>query len=518
MTQVVQLKIGGMHCAACATNLQKALVKLPGVEEANVNIATERAAVTYDPRQLTLDTVRQTVEKKGFFVVEEESRAEEKAEKVKEAADLKRRLIVAAVFAIPLLYVAMGPMIPRFPLPLPGFLQPQAHPLTYGLVQLCLCLPVLVVGRHFYSRGLKQLWLRSPNMDSLIAVGTAAAFLYSLVSLLAIVQGDVHRVHALYFESAAIIITLVLLGNYFEARSKGRTGRAIEELLNLAPQTATVYREGEEKILPLAQVVVGDLLAVKPGDRVPVDGMVEEGSSSVDESMLTGESMPVDKKPGDAVVGASLNKNGFLKVRAQKVGEDTALAQIVRLVEEAQGSKAPIARLADKVAGVFVPTVMAIALLAAIAWLIAGESIAFALSIFIAVLVIACPCALGLATPTAIMVGTGWGAQHGILFKNAQSLEAVHQINTVVLDKTGTITEGQPVVTDVVALTLPEKELLTLAAAAEQASEHPLGQAIVTKAREQQLDLPPVSDFQAVTGFGVEATVAGRRVRIGNRS
>ena len=507
--KTLQMKIGGMHCAACATTLEKALSRLNGVSMAAVNIATEKAVVTYDPSVLTLNDIENAVKKSGYSVEQEI----EDQPKRSGAEVLRLKFILAAIFSVPLLYIAMGPMIH---LPVPGFMQPMNHPGVYAVVQLILCLPVVAVGYQFYLNGYAQLFRKSPNMDSLIAIGTTAAFLYSIYSMVRIFTGDVHAVHSLYFESSAIIIALVLLGKFLEARSKGRASAAIQKLMDLSPKTATVFRNGQEVEIPLEQVKVGELVLVRPGAKIPVDGTVVEGESSVDESMLTGESMPVDKQKGDAVVGATMNNHGFLKFTATKVGKDTALAQIIKMVEDASSSKAPIAKLADKVSGVFVPVVMAIALLTGIAWLIGTKDITLSLTVFISVLVIACPCALGLATPIAIMVGTGKGAQSGVLFKNAESLENSSHISMVVFDKTGTITEGKPKVTDILPEEMPEETLLQLAASGEKGSQHPLGRAIVQEAESRGISLLPMSDFRSVTGFGIEVTVEGKNLKIGN--
>ncbi len=510
-----QLKIGGMYCAACSANLEKMLLRRKGVLSAAVNIATETATVEYDEKLLNMDGITEVVENCGFFVAADETPELEKARKQKYYKSLRTRMIIALVFAVPLFYLAMAPMITD-QLPYPAVLAGMENAGRLAVVQLILCLPVLAAGYSFFTVGFAQLWRRTPNMDSLIAIGTTAAFGYSVYSTMQVLGGNAHAIHSLYFEGASMIIALVLVGKVMENRSKGRTGEAIKRLMDLAPKTARVERDGKEEEIPLAQVLVGDILVVRPGERVPTDGVVLSGSTSVDESMLTGESMPVDKTEGDTLVGASLNKNGFVRMKATKVGRDTALAQIIKLVEDAQGSKAPIARLADKVAGIFVPVVMLIAVLSAAAWLLAGESAGFAVSVFIAVLVIACPCALGLATPTAIMVGTGKGAQHGVLFKNAEALERMQQVDMVIFDKTGTITEGKPKVTDLLPVGMDETELLRLAASCEHASEHPLGEAIVAEAEARNIPLTAVENFEAHTGHGISAVVEGRSVRIGN--
>lgn len=517
------LPIGGMTCAACAMRIEKTVRKLPGVDSVSVNLATEKASVTYRPQATRLSEIRGAIEKLGYSVPAAQGRSaaeEDRARKRRHIRAMWIKFIVSAVFSLPLLYLAMAPMIRGVSLPFPQALHPMHHPLAYALAELLLVLPVMGIGHRFYTGGFRALWQRSPNMDSLIAVGTTAAFGYSLYNVLRIAAGDMAAVDALYFETAGVIITLILLGKTLEAVSKGRTGEAVKKLMGLAPKTALVLHGERELQLPIDEVEIGDTVMVKPGASIPVDGTVLEGHSAVDESMLTGESMPVEKLQGCPVYAATLNTTGALRFRAEKVGDDTALAQIVRLVEEAQGSKAPIAKLADVVSGYFVPVVVAIAVAAGLLWLIGtGGDLSFALTIFISVLVIACPCALGLATPTAIMVGTGKGAENGILIKGGEALETAHLIRTVVLDKTGTITEGKPTVTDVVALgDMPGDELLALAAAAETASEHPLGQAILKGAREKGLALPQVTDFASVTGQGIRADVEGVRILAGNRT
>ena len=506
-----QLRIGGMYCAACSANLERVLNRREGILSATVNIATEMASVQYDEAVIGMEGITQAVENAGFEVVADETPEETEKRKSGHSHSLRVRLVVAMAFAVPLFIIAMGPMI--FPVPI----DLMAHSKGYALLQFFLCLPVLGAGYQFYTVGYSQLLRRTPNMDSLVAIGTTAAFVSSVYGMVRVLGGDAHAVHSLYFESASMIIALVLLGKTMEDRSKGRTGESIKRLMALSPKTALVERDGAEREIPLEQVKVGDILLVKPGAKVPTDGVVLSGGSSVDESMLTGESMPVDKAPGDKVTGATINQGGFLRVRADRIGRDTALAQLIKLVEDAQGSKAPIARLADKVAGVFVPVVMAIAAVAALLWLLAGKEAGFALQVFISVLVIACPCALGLATPTAIMVGTGKGAQNGVLFKDAQALETASHVTTVIFDKTGTITQGKPRVTDLLpAEGVEQSQLLRLAASCERASEHPLGQAIVTAAVEGELPLAEVEGFASVTGKGVMGRVEGKEVKVGS--
>ncbi|WP_099467457.1 heavy metal translocating P-type ATPase [Konateibacter massiliensis] len=518
----VTIPIGGMTCAACAQRIEKSLKKLEGVENASVNLATEKAAVSYDPQQIRLSSIKETIEKIGYQVLEidkADAAAEDRARKQKEIKLLWTKFIVSAIFSVPLLYIAMAPMIQFIRLPFPAALDPMRYPLIYALVEVLLVIPVIIVGHKFYTIGFKALWQKSPNMDSLIAIGTSAAVLYSIYNTVLIANGDFHAVEALYFESAGVIITLILLGKSLEAVSKGRTGEAIKKLMGLAPKTAFILQNGQEKEISIDEVEIGDILIVKPGAKIPVDGTVLEGHTAIDESMLTGESMPVDKKAGDPVYTASLNTTGTIQFKAEKVGSDTALAQIIKLVEDAQGSKAPIAQMADIVSGYFVPVVCVIALLAGIAWFFGtGGDLEFALTIFISVLVIACPCALGLATPTAIMVGTGKGAENGILIKGGEALETAHKINTIVFDKTGTITEGKPTVTDVLTTDGMESSyLLQLTASAEKGSEHPLGQAIVLGAKEKNLELFAVESFQSLTGRGIEAKINGLTVLAGNK-
>lgn len=426
-------------------------------------------------------------------------------------------MLILLVTTLPLLYISMGSMVG---LPLPSFLDHMVHPLVFVLSQLLLTLPAVWIGRGFYQRGFRNLIKRHPNMDSLIAVGTSAAFFYSLYSVSQVFLGHHPFVHQLYFESVAVIIALVLLGKYLESSAKGRTSQAIQSLLELVPSQATVIRYGEAVTIDTEDIRVGDIIRIKPGERMPVDGLVIEGQTFVDESMMTGESVPIEKKVGDTITSATINQNGSIDYQATRVGSDTTLAQIVRLVEEAQGSKAPIAALADKISLYFVPIVLGLATLSALGWyFLAGESLSFSLSIFVAVLVIACPCALGLATPTAIMVGTGKGAENGILIKSGQALEAAYQLDTIVLDKTGTITVGKPSLTDLVPLgAFNRSDLLQLIASAEQHSEHPLAQAILEAAEEEGLDLLPVSHFEAMVGRGLSAQVEGKQLLVGNES
>ncbi|MGV3023356.1 heavy metal translocating P-type ATPase [Streptococcus suis] len=512
--------IEGMTCASCAMTVEKALGKLAGMEEVAVNLATEKATMTYDKDRLDAAAILSAVEQAGYKAVLPQTNSPVTAVESKEQyqSDLWSRFIWSTVFTLPVLYIAMGPMLPGGGLPLPAFLH---QPLTFALVQLFLTLPVMYIGRAFYQKGFKTLFAGHPNMDSLIAVGTSAALVQGLIMTVLIARGQADLSHGhpeLYFESAAVILTLITLGKHMEALSKGWTSDAIKKLMNLAPKTARLIRDGQEVTLPLEQVQVGDVLQVRPGEQIPVDGKVLQGQSTVDESMLTGESLPVKKAVGDSVVGATLNQHGAFQMQATKVGADTTLAQIIRLVEEAQGSKAPIAQLADRVSAVFVPIVMVLALLSGLAWWTLGqEPWIFSLSITISVLVIACPCALGLATPTAIMVGTGKGAENGLLFKSGQAVEVLQKVDTIVFDKTGTITQGKPQVTDMTVFSsATEEEVLQLAASAEQYSEHPLAQALLKSAEDAGLSLLPSQDFQALSGRGLSVKIAEQTILLGN--
>ena len=519
MSKQKEYIIEGMSCASCAMTIENAVSKIPGVDKASVNLATEimtveaNDSVTPEDIAKVVDGVGYSARPRGKSVEEE---LEEKNEK-KEAhlREMKRNLTISAIFTVPLLFIAMADMVG---IPMPAFLSPMQSPVSYALIQLALSLPIIWLGRRFFVDGFKALSKGHPNMDSLVALGTSAAFLYSLYGTYHVLEGHAHFAMNLYYESAGVILTLITLGKYFEDVSKGKTSMAIQTLVGLAPKMATVLRDGQEVEVPVEEVQVGDLIRVKPGEKVPVDGVVTEGNSTVDESMLTGESIPVSKAVGDEVIGASLNKTGSFILKATKIGKDTALSQIIQLVEQAQGSKAPIAKLADKVSGVFVPIVIVLALVSGLAWYFLGqESWVFALTITISVLVIACPCALGLATPTAIMVGTGKGAENGILLKSGEALEEANHVNMVVFDKTGTITNGTPVVTDVVTADSTDADaLIRLAASLEVASEHPLGEAIVAKAKEQGAAFDEVTNFEAIPGFGIKGHVGETLVFLGN--
>ncbi|MDR3249247.1 MAG: heavy metal translocating P-type ATPase, partial [Treponema sp.] len=544
----VTIPIGGMTCAACAQRVEKAIRKLEGIEKVSVNLATEKATVSYNPQAIRISAIKETIEKAGYKALEvskTNAADEDRVRKQKEIRTLWTKFIVSAVFALPLLYIAMVPMITVVRLPFPGGLDPMQYPLIYALIELLLVIPSIAVGYRFYTVGFKALIQRSPNMDSLIAIGTTAAVLYSTYNTWQIATGAFAAVDALYFETAGVIITLILLGKSLEAVSKGRTGEAIKKLMGLAPKTAIIIENtgpngGEvEKEIPIDEVEIGDIILVRPGAKIPVDGSITAGNTAIDESMLTGESMPVDKKPGDEVYAATMNTTGVIRFKATKIGSDTALARIIKLVEDAQGSKAPIAQMADIVSGYFVPTVCVIAVIAGVAWYMGTGNPEFSLRIFISVLVIACPCALGLATPTAIMVGTGKGAENGILIKGGEALETTHKIQTIIFDKTGTITEGKPEVTDIVRreeggvrreelgggsvgvgreeLGVRSEEFLRVAASVEKGSEHPLGQAIVRAAEGRGLELPVAEGFKSLTGRGIEAVVKGKSVLAGNR-
>ncbi len=516
--------ISGMHCAACSASVEKVTRRLPGVERSDVNLTTGIMTICYDESQVQPEQIVAKVEKAGFGAALHQDHpapaAAQSAEDA-EAAALRRKkteLIVAAVFSVALLYVSMGQMLPfGLPaLPLPDIFSMHTHPVNFAILQLILAVPVLYCGRNFFLGGFKSLFHGNPNMDSLVAIGSGCSFAYSLVMTFLISDAPQTYVHNLYYESSAVVLTLVSLGKFLESRNMQKTKGAITALMQLAPDTAILADTGRE--IPTASLKVGDTVLVKPGARIPADGSVTEGESSVNEAMLTGESMPVEKGPGSEVIGGSVNQNGVLYVRVTRTGDDTTLSRIIRFVEDAQGKKAPISKTADKVAGVFVPTVITIALLAAVAWAIAGEPFSFVLRVFTSVLVIACPCALGLATPTAIMVGTGLGARHGILIRSGEILEITHSVDTVVLDKTGTVTQGTPAVTEIVPWETSEEALLNTAAAVEAVSSHPLADAITACARERgiQPQARPES-FENLSGRGLKATLEGKTVLAGNR-
>jgi Cu+-exporting ATPase len=521
------IPIAGMTCASCSARIEKTLKNLPGVESASVNLATEKAEVSYQPAQIRLFEIKEAITRIGYTPLDEAQAAdvdENQKRKDREFRGLRNSFLLALSFTLPLLYLAMAPMLSFISLPFPEFLAPMVNPLLYALTAFTLVIPAVIAGRRFYTVGLKSLFAAAPNMDSLIAIGTLAALGYSIFSTVKIILGDLEAVGQLYFETAAVILTLILLGKTLEALSKGRASLAIRKLLNLAPKTAIIVKGSEEKMIPAGELERFDLVRVRPGERIATDGVVIDGYTAVDESMLTGESIPVEKKQGDAVIGGSLNKNGTIIFRAEKIGKETALARIIKLVEEAQGSKAPIARLADIVSGYFVPIVMGIALVTGVLWLIAGKDFPFALMTFTTVLVIACPCALGLATPTAVMVGTGRGAALGILFKSGPALEMASRINIIVFDKTGTLTVGKPEVASIVPAGVPagepegafsESEILAYAGSAEKNSEHPLADAVVNRAARDGIQLPGAQSFMAVPGKGIQAVVGGKKILLG---
>ncbi|HFZ9909047.1 TPA: heavy metal translocating P-type ATPase [Streptococcus agalactiae] len=508
--------IDGMTCASCALTIEKAVNKLDHVDSAVVNLATEKMTVTFDDTTLSSNVIEECVSESGYeasLFKEETSKSQSERHQLA-IEKMWHRFWMSAVATIPLLYISMGPMINLW---LPSFLMPDKGPLNYGMIQLLLTLPVMYFGRIFYQNGFKALFKRHPNMDSLVAIATTAAFIYSLYGLYEILQGDIHYAHQLYFESVAVILTLITLGKYFEILSKGRTSASIEKLLTLSAKEARVIKDGEDYMVPLDKVKIGETILVKPGEKIPLDGHVVAGESSIDESMLTGESIPVEKKVGSKVYGASINGQGSLTIFVEKEAGGSLLSQIINLVEAAQTSKAPIANLADKVSGVFVPFVIVIAILSGLSWyLILGQSFAFSLKIMIAVLVIACPCALGLATPTAIMVASGKAAENGILFKGGEVLEKAHHIDTIVFDKTGTLTKGKPEVVAIKTYGGDKEEFLGQVASVEKLSNHPLSQTIVNKAKEKELPLREVMAFKNILGYGLSATINGKTMLVGN--
>ncbi|HGI2696995.1 TPA: heavy metal translocating P-type ATPase [Streptococcus agalactiae] len=508
--------IDGMTCASCALTIEKAVNKLDHVDSAVVNLATEKMTVTFDDTTLSPNVIEECVSESGYeasLFKEETSKSQSERHQLA-IEKMWHRFWMSAVATIPLLYISMGPMINLW---LPSFLMPDKGPLNYGMIQLLLTLPVMYFGRIFYQNGFKSLFKRHPNMDSLVAIATTAAFIYSLYGLYEILQGDIHYAHQLYFESVAVILTLITLGKYFEILSKGRTSASIEKLLTLSAKEARVIKDGEDYMVPLDKVKIGETILVKPGEKIPLDGHVVAGESSIDESMLTGESIPVEKKVGSKVYGASINGQGSLTIFVEKEAGGSLLSQIINLVEAAQTSKAPIANLADKVSGVFVPFVIVIAILSGLSWyLILGQSFAFSLKIMIAVLVIACPCALGLATPTAIMVASGKAAENGILFKGGEVLEKAHHIDTIVFDKTGTLTKGKPEVVAIKTYGGDKEEFLGQVASVEKLSNHPLSQTIVNKAKEKELPLREVMAFKNILGYGLSATINGKTMLVGN--
>ena len=521
----VELDIDGISCQMCVSKIERKISKLEGVKSIVVNLANSRGKVVYDSEKIKLSEILHIMEKLGYKGTKHNDITESIKDKEKEE-QLKREFIefkVAIFFSAIIFYISMGSMVG---LPVPQVISPEINPLNFALIQLILAIPVIYIGRRFYTVGIKQLFMKSPSMDSLIATGTGSALIYSIYGTFKIMEGDYHYVHALYFESAVVILALILLGKHMEGISKGKTSEAIKKLMSLKSKKANLVRNDEIIQVDIEEVEKGDILLVKPGESIPVDGEVVEGESSIDESMLTGESIPVDKTIGDKVFGASINKNGSLKIKAVAVGKDTMISKIIKLVENAQGSKAPIAKIADRISAYFVPIVMLIAIIAGTTWYYLGSQgiveindtpAIFSLTIFISVMVIACPCSLGLATPTAIMVGTGRGAELGILIKSGEALEKAHKVDTIVFDKTGTITEGKPRVTDIISVkNLKEDDILQVAAALELHSEHPLGEAIVEEAKERGIKLPSVKDFISITGQGVCGKIEDSEIFIGN--
>ena len=522
--------VTGMTCAACQARVQKSVSNLTGVQECNVNLLKNSMVVTYDDKNVNSGQIIAAVEKAGYGASLQQVKGKSAAQAVspvetakKEYEAMRRRVIWSFVFTIPLFYISMGHMLGW---PLPGVFLGTENSMVYALTLFLLVLPVAIINNKYYRMGFKTLFHGSPNMDSLIALGSGASLAYGIYALYKIAWGFGHGnlalvdqfTHDLYFEGAGTILTLITLGKFFEARAKGRTSDAINKLMDLAPKKATVVRDGVESVIPAEEVEKGDILVVKAGESVPVDGVLLEGTGSVDESAITGESIPVDKQIGDKVIGATINQSGYFKMRADKVGDETALSQIIRLVDEATSSKAPIAKLADKVAGIFVPIVIGIALLAMVVWLICGATFEFAMTIAVSVLVVSCPCALGLATPTAIMVGTGRGASNGILIKSAEALETAHSVNVVVMDKTGTITQGKPVITDLKCHSgVTEDQLLQIAASLEKLSEHPLARAIVAEAEKRGTQLLPVEQFEQIPGQGIKGSIKELACLAGNQ-
>lgn len=525
----VKFDIQGMTCSSCSSHVEKAVSKLKGMQKVNVNLLSNNMVVEYDEKLLNNEEIIKAVIKAGYNAKVNDSNTQKISKEKgidkdnKETISMKKRLILSIVFWIPLMYIAMHHMLPTPEIIKEVFHLPE-NALIFGFTQFLLLLPIIYLNKNYFIIGFKRLLKGTPNMDSLIAIGSSAAIVYGIYAIYMIGYGfghnnlDVVQRYSmdLYFESAGTILTLITIGKYLESKSKGKTKDAISKLIKLAPKTSIVIRENKEVEINTDEIIKGDIIVIKPGTTIPVDGKIIEGNSSIDQSSITGESIPVEKTIGDDVVSGTINKNGYFKMQATKVGEDTTLSQIIKLVEEAGNSKAPIARLADKVSGVFVPIVIGIAILATIFWILQGQSFEFALSVGIAVLVISCPCALGLATPVAIMVGTGKGAQNGILIKSAESLETLHLIDTVVLDKTGTITEGKPKVTDILTNNINEKHLLKIAASLEKSSEHPLAEAIIKEAENEQQDLEEVQEFLAIPGRGVKGQIAGINYLGGN--
>lgn len=511
------LNIKGMTCSSCSRRIETVIGKIDGVLAVNVNLTTEIMNVQFDTTKTSLEIIKEKIKKIGFDVEDEKNIDIENNKTKNKENYLKKKLIISSVFTLPLFYIAMSPMIHFLNLPIPKILDNHINPINYAVFQLLMVIPIICVGKDFYKVGFKALLMKSPNMDSLIAVGTTSAILYSFFSTYMIIKGNDDYVHHLYYETGGVIITLILLGKLLETISKGKTSDAIKKLMNLSPKTTLIEKDNIETEILVDNVCVGDIVIIKPGNKIPVDGVVIDGKTSIDESMLTGESLPIEKKINDKVFAGTINKNGSIKFIAEKVGKDTTIAQIIKLVEDAQGTKAPIAKIADVVSGYFVPIVILIAIFSSMIWFLFNQNLGFAIKIFISVLVIACPCALGLATPTAIMVGTGRGAENGILIKSGEALEMAYKVDTVVLDKTGTITEGKPRVTDIISNKISQNELLKIAATLEKKSEHILGEAILNEAEIRKIEIQNVDEFESITGKGIKGKINNQVFIIGNK-
>lgn len=512
----VIIGIGGMSCVGCAKGIEKELVKNKGIEKIEVNFSTEKAKIVYND-DIRLSAIKKKIEDMGFKILEENVEEKENF-KEKEIKTMIIKLIFSSIFGIPLLFIAMAPMIKGLDKLVPNIINMNINPLNYAIIQLILTIPIIIIGHKFYTTGFKLFFKGRPNMDSLISISTTAAFLYSLYNTINIIYGNIHLVHSLYYETVGMIIVLILLGKYLETISKSKTSDAIKKLMGLVPKYAIVSNNGKEEKVLIDEVLVGDIVITKPGEKIAVDGIVIEGETYIDESMLTGESIPVKKLKDSQVFAGSINKNGYIKFKVTKTSKNTTLANIIKIVEDAQTTKAPIAKIADIVSGYFVPIVCIIAFVTSLLWFILSKDLEFALKIFVSVLVIACPCALGLATPTAIMVGTGKGAENGILIKSGEALETAYKLDTIILDKTGTITEGKPIVTDIICNNIEKDELLRIVASAEKMSEHPLGDAIVKEALKENIDLyENIEEFEAKIGFGIKAKVNNKSVFIGNK-
>lgn len=512
MIKNIILPISRMHCASCAVNIEKALKKEKGILEVGVNFASEKASISYDPEEITLEKIKKIISNLGYEAIEQKEGGEKDARK-KEIKDLKKRFVISLIFGIPLLYFSMGWMIG---LPVPAIENASLQ----AFIQLILTTPIIIAAFNLYTSGLKSLLRKAPNMDSLVFIGTSAAYLYSVAVSLAIWFGiNKYSLEDLYYETAAFILVFILLGKYLEVVTKGKTSEALRKLIGLQPKTARIIREGKETEVSIEEVQVGDIVIVRPGEKIPVDGVVIEGISAVDEKVITGEGMPVSKKKGDEVIGATMNQSGMLKFKATKVGKETVFFQIIKIVEGAQASKAPIQLLADKVSLYFVPGVIAVAILAFLFWFLIGQSFVFALAVLITVLIIACPCALGLATPTAIMVGTGLGAENGILIKSAEALETAHKLQVIIFDKTGTLTKGEPAVTDIVSFSdFAKEEILKLITIVEKGSEHPIGKAIVQEAEEKGVEVREGKNYETIAGKGIKCQYQNQMILVGNRT